>query len=526
MTAKRSAVLLVIVGLCAFVLVRWLLPIVGVGNPDIAGILYSADRLNEGLLPYRDTVDIKAPGSFFIVAAVFRFVARDLHVLRIVFAAWLLMGAPAIAIAARTLYGADADRDRPRMLDPAAASVALYLVTAGAFDMNYTSWMMPAYAWAFAMLVLGLRRDRVYLHVLAGVLAAFAYLLKTQAVVIVAFFVLIWIGSRRKGDGGARVSVFAYWAIGALLGALPLALFYASKGALSDLIHGIFPVEASLAYTARRGVIGHDFKLIWLVPFQQIQRFPLHVALSAAAVIGVIRRKAEGLANLPLAPQLVFYGASLAGCGLGGMRFYLHYLLQCLPAVALLGAHPAALDWLLASRLTAKRSWVFIVSRAHAALAMLLALFVVGRIPFGLGSAVENRGSDTAILAGQFVHEHTTRSDRLLVWGWGGWGAYYFADRRSPSRVFKVMGQITDFNDNSAFSRETPMHFRDGPLAERFLDEMRADPPAYIIRAVPFFPGSSDDPLEEFTALREMIARDYVVAATFGGLRVYQRIAR
>ena len=59
----RSLVVLAL-ALVAFVATRRLHPIQGLGNADIAGILYNADMLNRGLLPYRDTVDLKPPGEW------------------------------------------------------------------------------------------------------------------------------------------------------------------------------------------------------------------------------------------------------------------------------------------------------------------------------------------------------------------------------------------------------------------------------------------------------------------------------
>ncbi len=43
----------------------------GIPNPDIAGLLYEADRILAGDLPYVDTVEIKPPGAFFLVAGLF-----------------------------------------------------------------------------------------------------------------------------------------------------------------------------------------------------------------------------------------------------------------------------------------------------------------------------------------------------------------------------------------------------------------------------------------------------------------------
>ena len=513
---------IVLIGLSAFVATRWFHPIRGLGNPDIAGILYSADALNHGLVPYRDTIDMKPPGTFFLVAAVFRFGARNLDALQIAYAIWLALGAPAMAVAADVLYESDEQKKRTR-----ACAVGLYLLTIGVFDMNYASWMTVAYAWSFAMLLVGLLRGRWYAHLLAGVLGAFACLLKTQALVLLPLFALSWWWSKRRRDPGATYSAFAWWALGAAFGLAPLCTFYAAHGAVPELLRGLFPIASATAYSARRVLGFADLKLLWQVPRQTLRHLPLLVTLAVAAAMGARKRQPESEhTESPFMPQLLFWALSIAGCALGGLRFFIHYLPQCVPALVLLAAHPKSLQWLLAPRERLVPRVRFFAARGHALLASGLAFFLLVRIPFGLAASVDNRGSAMVEVAGKMIRDHTTPDDRILVWGWPAWGTYYFADRRSPSPIFKVLGQLTDFNDNSDFSPATAIHFRDGPLARELLSDMKNDPPAYFVRARPFFPGSATDPLDEFVELRDLVARDYVPVAGYGHIGVYERRGR
>lgn len=512
---RRASIWVLVVSLAMFVATRRFHPIQGLGNPDIAGILYSADMLNRGLLPYHDTVDLKPPGSFFVVAAVFRFAARDISVLQLFYAIWLLAGAPALAIAGRALYGRD---ERGRLASSIA--VSLYVVTIGVFDMNYASWMTPAYAWSFAIMIVGLRGGSKLAHLGAGVLAAMAYLLKSQSVVLAPLFLLLWFWGRRKGEPGAKISTLPLWIAGALLGAAPMFALYAAHGAALDLFHGIFPVETAIRYSARRNFTFAQLGGLWVVPRQQILCFGLQVTLAVATFLGARKRPESELA--PLAPQWLFYLASVAGCALGGFRFYIHYLPQCLPALALLGAHPAALDWL--ARIDAPwKSVTGVLTRVHLAILVGLVAYGVARIPFGHAAAVDNRGYSHVELTGAIIRENTTADDRIVVWGWQAWGVYYTANRRSPSSLFKMLGEVTDLNDNSVFGNASPIHFRDGPLAERFLADVRKTPPAFIVRTNPFFPGDPTEPLDEFVAFKKILDADYDAIATYGQITIYQR---
>ena len=65
------------VGVTVFAFARTTRPISGLGNHDVAGITYNADLLLRGGLPYVDTVEIKAPGTFYLVAAAFQLFGRS-----------------------------------------------------------------------------------------------------------------------------------------------------------------------------------------------------------------------------------------------------------------------------------------------------------------------------------------------------------------------------------------------------------------------------------------------------------------
>lgn len=537
MIARRPSLAIVGAALAVFGLTRALHPVQGLGNPDIAGILYSADALNAGLLPYRDTIDVKQPASFFLIAAVFR-VSRSIRAVHAAYAIWLLLGAPAIWIAARALYrdgrdeadNRDARAGDPRALAPAIAT-SLYLFTAGLFDFNYAAWLMPPYAWSFALLCLGLhdRRTRgVRWHLLAGLFASLAYLFKAQAVVLALLFPAMFLWARRRGEPGASWRAWPAWIAGAALGVLPLAAFYASRRALPDLARGLFPLGDAAAYSAGSTALKTYLGALWYVPSQHLRVFPLAITLGVAALVGV-RRAAAGpaqIANHPsLVPALLFYGASVLGCSIG-TRFFIHYLPQCLPAAALLGAHPAARDWLLAPRAALASRAAYVASRAHAALATGLLLFLLGSIPFLDEILPDNRGSPDVEAAGKYVRARTTPGEHLFVWGWPGWGVYYFSERRSPSAIFKVLGQVTTYNDNTGFSSSHAIRFKPGPLADRLLADLRARPPSFIVRAVPFFPHTARDPLDEWPELKTMLDDEYQMLKRYPRLAVYERKGR
>jgi hypothetical protein len=517
---------LVAVGLVAFAATRALHPVRGLGNPDIGGILYSADTINLGLLPYVETVDAKQPGSFFLVAAIFR-ISRSIEALQIAFAIWLLLGAPAIWIAARSLYLDAKDGARASLAPPLATS--LYLILAGAFDLNYAAWMMVPYAWALAMLARGLiGGGGLATHVLAGAFAATAYLFKAQAVVLAPLFVVLFFWAKWRGVKSAGWRAPIGWAAGALVALVPLFVHYGVRGEIPSLIGGLIPLSEANAYSAKRTAAVTDLAALWKVPRQQIRAFFVPLSLGVAALFGLraARRDPQEPAHPSTVPALLFYAAGVLGCGIGGRRFFVHYLAQCLPAVVLVAAHPAALEWLTKSRKDFSRRTTFVVARIWAALVVGLLAFNLGRIPFRKNAVVDNPGSPVVEQAGSYVREHAAPGDTLLVWGWAGWGSYFYSGLRSPSPVFKVLGQVTEYNDNTAFSKGTSIGLKPGPVADRLLADFRASPPTFIVRSSPFFPGTTGDPLEQWPELKTIVDRDYAVAARYGHLTVYSRRSR
>ena len=97
--------------------------------------------------------------------------------------------------------------------------------------------------------------------------------------------------------------------------------------------------------------------------------------------------------------------------------------------------------------------------------------------------------------------------------------------RRSPSRVFKCLGNVTTFNGNTAWSVGPGPRFRDGPAARQLIADFDRRPPAYVVYSpsmVQTF-GAAVEPLRQFTALDARLRRDYVPEAQYGDLTLLRR---
>jgi hypothetical protein len=502
-------------------------------NPDIAGIVYNAEGLLRGQLPYVATIEIKPPGAF-VLAAVSLSVDRSLELLQLWHLLWLSLGGLGVWWAAASVA---ADESDPVVISRCAAvATAVYLVTVAMFSYNYSSWMTPASALAVGATLRGLRRGGLGWSMLAGAMAVLAVLTIQRAAVLAIVMVGCWVWARRRQWSGATVRAGLGWGAGGALTMLPLVTLYASGGEVGALLTGIVPWDAATDYAARAegSLLGNAARGVLQVG--TVNWFA--VGLVAVAALGSVRSTPPRTATDRSAwtPGVLWLLASFVGVSLG-QRYYLHYAVQYAPALALLVGHPAWIRRL--SGLTAQDRDGARDRGPHrrvallAAAAALLALGLIVEVGLGRGQRYEamarrlQDGRTAAQAAGRHIREHTDGDATIQAWGWTAWRVYYWADRRCATRVYKPMGTVTTFNTNTEFDSSDTLTFRDGPAAREMIEAWDRGPPAYFVYSpslVQAF-GAKREPLDDFAPLRDRLAADYVPEAAFGDLRILRRRA-
>ncbi|MEM9463336.1 MAG: hypothetical protein AAGF11_54845 [Myxococcota bacterium] len=522
----RVVVLVLVLGAIAMLGVRLHVLDDDFPNPDIAGIVYNAELILDGGRPYVDTVEIKPPGAFLWAAISTGLLGRSLEALQLAHLLWLALGGLGVWWAARALYDRDRNDDDER-IGPrcAAVATATYLVSAAMFTYNYSSWMTPASALAVGMALRGLRRGTGAWSVGAGAMAMLAFVTIQRAATLGVVLPGLWWWARRRGWSGARLRAPAGWLLGAGLALLPLGLWYAD--ARGELGRALFPVATGLDYAA--AAEGSVLSTVALACVQLVTVFWFPVGLVTLAGLAAWREPSRGPSRDlgRWIPGLLWLIASMIGAGLGGLRFYVHYLVQYAPALALLAGHPA----LVRAGTRAMGASAPRFSRVVLTLAVLLGLGQLVEIGLGQGHRYEamarrlEGGQTAAQAAGAHIRRHSAADAPVLAWGWTAWRVYYWSRRRSPSRIYKPLGSITTFNTNTAFDSGTGLRFRDGPYAAELIEAFDRDPPAYFVYSpsmVQTF-GAQPDPLYEFGELARRIERDYWPEAQFGDLVLHRR---
>ena len=544
--------LLVLLGACVYWLARTHRPIVGLGNHDVAGITYNADMILRGGLPYVDTAEIKAPGAFYLVALAFSVLGRSVHTVHIACELWLCFGMLGVWWGTTRLYTlAGGDLRAARW--SAASACALYWVSLASFQSNYTTWIVPPTAWCFACAVHSWHHRGWWWPLLTGFFAGVALLIKANAVVLAPTVLLSWALARRFGTPYASWNQWWLWIVGGVAAGLPLGIHYVVYGSdLEVLLRAVFPLDAAAAYSSRE--VDAPF---WYVPWRLLlhleAKFPLQI-MAAGAVFasvaanrvlgGQLLRRGEGLG---LAVVCVFVVLSVAGGGLGGMRYFRHYAPQYLPALCTLAVHPIiprTLRRLVRTPRQARRArgadgtktrehdWLWEEQRRASPRAWLSTVGVLLAIYLALGghTVVELIRGGSRIARGKyshgwrpskadrtiatFINANSTPQERLFVWGWRGWSVYFYADRYAPTPMYKSLGTITTYNFNGMFlpkrsQRPTRLHFVPGPRAQELLEAFQESPPAFVVRSRPFFDGAKGDPMKEFEALDAELSTNY-----------------
>jgi hypothetical protein len=470
-----------------------------------------AVRMLNGYVLYAGGVDHKPPGVDLLYAGVYALAGRN-HILAVrallilvVWATGMAVGRAAVALDGRRvasmaglIYVCASSCGMPRDALPANTELFLNLPLALA------AWIVAA--------VIARSHDadngepateRVVLAKLfaAGVLTGIAGLFKYQASLagIAWAFAIFW-AAPRSGRLRARLASLA---AGFLLVATVLCGYFYARAAWDAFtfwgwrynliyISALTPLEKFTSFTASTLWIA----LFWAAP----------IALAAIAV---------RMRRLP-ALTVAWLVASYLAISVGG-RFFRFYYLMALPPLSLAAA--AGLPVLV------ERRWRL---RQPILAAGLLSLGISLGLPWTWNRLSPSfwREHEKVSAVGQYIKEHSSRDERVFVWG-GSTQIYYFADRVMGTRfafcnyhVGKIWGSWSydvDAPDTSMFV--VPRAWTE------LLDDLDREPPEIVVDAAAGGLGNFDrHPIARYPQLASRVARAYHLEATVAGVPIYRRV--
>ena len=454
-------------------------------NEDTAGITYSADLILRGGLPLIDTVEMKSPGSFFILAGWWAWVGRSIENAQLLGVIWSWFAMLGVMMGAWVLYA--------RKLSVIIAG-GLYLYLApftDSIDINYGAWMIMPYTWSAVLLFIAyrstnqtevsdqrvngdkLKNRQLFWWMLTGLMIAFAALMKRQGAAIfpLAFGLAFISTPHRKA------------AVSALLGGVGLGFIlafypYMIRGHGIEAACHYFFSESGWSYLlsdleqTRQSVKTQPSPARLPRFWDGISGLGVHVPLVGLLALlnvtsqwllkrifikdGVIDDQSFGeeLAWAAKSPPLqdhrgrhvptllILIGLSFVGTALG-LRFFKGYYLQLIPGLIWLAVHPQGIPWTwrtLIASIKTRAKWV-----QQPILHSLLVLVLIG------GGVQLPNAAHTSWA--HLQHARSMRSRVLSLPTWQIKRVSYAIKRLHLSRSKNVQGSMTrDLESSSVIS--------------------------------------------------------------------------
>ena len=505
-----------IIGLaCALHAPSWFRPFMDIDEGSYAGI---ACRLLDGGTVYRDGVENKFPGIFYVYKAVFavfgryNMVAIHAAVTLAAIATALVVGAIARRYAAENaanraerwaaaLYVVFSAAYYPKMLAgntemfavlPAAVTVWCYLRAPGC-GARGAVWYLAAGAFG-AVALLGKQ----------VALATFAAVLADRALSPRGF-------PRAKEARGPYPALdpspsvsglreplralrdLALLAIGFAGVVIAMVMHLQRVGAWDDAVFWTWTYV--LHYYMPSGTADHGFAFNLATSF-----LPFLITLGPLIYLAY---RGKGRAQ----SALYWWLAGNVCAGLVGGRMYGHYFLLFVPALATLAGIGAA-RWLDDAHRRERRYLIALVA------AVAVAFFGVATMYEGATGSAFTPSPDYRE-ASAYVRARTAPGDQIFVWGW--FPALYQAADRCPSTRFVYTHIMSGANASGAERNHNVPEAWD-----MLMRDLKRAPPAYILDTSPGDYNFSFPP-ERYPHLWAFIAARYRVETTIAGVRLFRR---
>lgn len=440
--------------------------ILGIDDSDFTVI---ARAIAHGAVPYRNVVDIKPPLAFLLYLP--NAWIHALWPVQLEGALFVAASALVLGLAARRTWGSER----------AGVLAAFLAVAAGMCEAPTVSTellMNLPTAVALALFARAEHEGRRTDDILAGACLALASLVRHQAIFTLGALGLavILLGLFTRRPWFLRATLLA---IGFALPWLATIAAFHVIGALPDFINWVFLrnfryVGQNAGSTAAR--------LLQSLAVCILGAAPLAWWAALAGGREALRDvRTSGALASPEARLRVTWALLLAvSCvpvSLGG-RFYEHYFLQFVPAVALLGAGP------LEALLARAAAWTRPRRAALAALAVLPALGSTGYATARglLGQYPLQNPKVQAI--GAWMREHTAPGATVFVWGHYS-PIYLAADRPLGTRYLTTSWHLGNFDPSHLDNGVDLRRFRSDRDVKNTLDDLARRRPDWVIDTTP-----------------------------------------
>ena len=391
---------------------------------------FIAKEILRGGIPYRDAIEMKPPGVFYLYALAIKLFGATVTGLRIFTTIYSQLTLLCVFACARLLYGS-----RAGLL--AAFFFALFgsvpMMEAGGSNTE-VFFCLPLAAAILCMMKAGQTGRRGFVWA-SACCAALAALIKTVAapyIVVLAIFSLFACPSSTVR--GVRIRnfigfVLVFW----LVIGMVVAYFYV-QGALQEFL--LWNVVIPLKYAKGLAVKGPSLAII--LPRLAPEYLTLVIASLPALLYCVKKRH-----NFGFALMLVLLPAVVAGISMP-MKFFPHYFIQMLPYFCILSGVGVAL--VLQMRVPWLLMWLVIIFASFGWFVTKDYSFYFVDSPEAVSIKKFGMTFVDAVQVAEYIKANTAPTDFILQWGFEP-EIYFLSDRRSAvpypnSTALKVLENV------------------------------------------------------------------------------------
>lgn len=385
---------------------------------------YIGQVILDGGLPYRDAIDLKPPGIYYIYAAMIWIGGASSEAIRVLTAIYTLGTIFFVQQITRMLAGR-----------VAGLSAALVLAVVGSGPLlqangsNTEIFLLLPLSAGVWLIMLGRQRRRFIYFAGSGICAAIAILIKTVVFPIVMVLFVFTILSLEKEESWRDTSKRALAFIAPMLVIWSgVALYFAACGIFADFWY--WNVVFIKKYCEAPGFAGHLLGLRMHLP-NLVEQLPIW--LMARFAISPLSQSSMRSSGSPIVFLLL---ASLVSVALPGRYFPHYFILLLLPLSILAGI---GFNYLLTFRTITNRIGMLLVATAWLGLAVIEFPWYVSYSP----AEVVQRQYPYAdfyhfALLAEDIRKKTTPRDTIFQWGWEP-EVYFISNRRSATRFIAVV---------------------------------------------------------------------------------------
>lgn len=441
-----------------------------------------AQGVLEGKVPYRDLFDNKPPLVYAWYALSFAIFGETVVAPRLIAALLLSLTTLCIFSQARMLFSREV----------AYIAAGLFAVSTGlpfvALHANTEAYMLLPMVSSLLAFTMGMRKEKLGWFLLAGALGGVAIMTKQVAVwnlLALAGVATYWRWRSMGGTWQTLTPASALFA-GAIVSIGVIAMPFIVNGSFDDLFYA--NVSYNWVYINVLDNTARALNLFHGSLYFSAAAAPL-VGGAVLALLTLLRRRRHWVDYL-----LVFWAAaSFVGVSSGG-RFFPHYFLHLMPALAILTAVVVYERW---RALELRPMW----RPAAIAVAFLMIVsigtnavmwFAPARAEQQIAESVytQKQWEEATAVVGAYIQRNTESDERIFNFGREA-GLYFYADREPAVRYFY----------------DWPFWWEDRTLYET-IKELRDSRPVFIIDSVqqPLYEDMADYSAPEF---RSFLSKNY-----------------